>query len=135
MRRHYRRLFVPIIIACAGLSLLLYGGLVHTVQITSEKDVAQTKRAENRDAPDQPGELHGSSVWGVSPSQDPSAQVGSLFVREPAFAAAGAKSVQQIVATEPERELVRELSVGGVTLRDGVLWRTYRGDPPLLCPT
>jgi hypothetical protein len=36
---------------------------------------------------------------------------------------------------ELETNLVREVTVGGVVLSDGVLRRTYIGTPPSLCPT
>jgi hypothetical protein len=40
-----------------------------------------------------------------------------------------------VETVEREPKLVREVTIGGVTLSDGVLRRTYVGTPPSLCPT
>jgi hypothetical protein len=48
------------------------------------------------------------------------------------------KIKETVVITEPasEASLMREVSIGGVTLlAEGILRRTYSGDPPLLCPS
>jgi hypothetical protein len=34
-----------------------------------------------------------------------------------------------------EPHLIREITFGGVRLDSGMLWRTYTGAPPQLCPT
>ena len=48
------------------------------------------------------------------------------------------KIKETVIITESESEasLMREVSIGGVTLlAEGILRRTYSGDPPLLCPS
>jgi hypothetical protein len=48
------------------------------------------------------------------------------------------KFTEKVIISEPESEptLMREVSIGGITLlAEGILRRTYSGDPPLLCPT
>ena len=40
-----------------------------------------------------------------------------------------------VETVEGEPKLVREVTIGGLVLSDGVLRRTYSGQPPSMCPT
>jgi hypothetical protein len=94
-----------------------------------EKDRA--KRGENPFAPAEPV----TSLFDKIPPQGPAA-VGS---DAPLPAGMLRKDIEEkylAVQDEPERVLVREITIGGVTrLANGQLKRTYSGKPPLLCPS
>jgi len=60
-------------------------------------------------------------------------QIPEAFLQEPP---SPAPAPQFTPGVESEPQLIREVTVGGVTLSDaGEIKRTYAGKPPSLCPT
>jgi hypothetical protein len=80
----------------------------------------------------QPGEAFGPSEPGFG---DPALAGPPPWLAPPPELS---KVKQKVILTEETSELalIREVTFGGVTrLSSGVLWRTYTGVPPSLCPT
>jgi hypothetical protein len=112
----------------AGVASLIYGTLYHQLTITAEEEIEVAAVP-----PPMFGPADGPPMDGL-PGEPPGFAPLDL-IGPPPFAA----NIKQTVIVEnqqPERVVVREVSVGGVTLLEsGELRRTYTGEPPALCPT
>jgi len=125
-----QRLVVPAVAALAGMAAIVCGAMYHRAPVSwqevqeqeREEEVTKTIRVP---VPFGPG--GGSSPWGKS------------FITQKVKVIEKVKRPVLVTRVEdmPEPAMIREMTVGGIALGSGGLWRTYRPDepPPLLCPS
>jgi hypothetical protein len=120
MRAFIWRALLPLLALAGGIGCLVYGIGFHTASVAEEQEV------EIPPPPPMftdPGRLFDSAPGGPA------------FPGLPPFPSEVKEKVI-VAADEPEPRLIREVSVGGVTLlASGELRRTYSGESPSLCPT
>ena len=124
MTRFLLRMSLPILVFAGGIACLFYGFGTHAAAVTEEQQIEVSL------APPLPPGMPGMPG---DPFGGPGA--GAPFAAPPPFLS---KVTQTVVvsADESEAKLIREVSIGGVTLlASGLLRRTYSGEPPSLCPT
>jgi hypothetical protein len=129
------RAAVPLVLLASGSVALVYGIARHSAVVSVEQEI------EVNLAPP-PGVVPPGGEAGVPGFGPPGAELGvpslpfdAPFMQLPPELA---KVKEKVIVSEPTAELVliREVTFGGVTrLSSGVLWRTYTGAPPSLCPT
>jgi hypothetical protein len=134
---------VPVALLAGGIASLVYGIGHHAVEVSVEHEI-------EIDLTPPPGvEPPGWDGFGppgfVPPGEGfgpPDAGFGEPAMGVPppwlALPPELAKIKDKVILTEATSEptLIREVTFGGVKrLSSGVLWRTYTGDPPSLCPT
>jgi hypothetical protein len=154
-----------VFVLLVGSGSLVYGLFFHRIAVEETKlhevsvgfstlsDVEQSSpesHGEVEAAPPEksPESNNGSTADDVDPFRTPSAEETPARNAENPFEsppdASGAFGIRYENVTEPyvdvheesEWMIVREVTVGGVTLlTDGHLKRTYSGKPPSLCPT
>jgi hypothetical protein len=137
------RSILPMIVLLAGIAAVVYGAVYHSQPVTEEQEI-EIEIAPPPGFGGPPGfgppmdDGFGPPMDdGFGPPMDggfgdPS--MGGMMPPPPFLD----KIKETVVITEPETEasLMREVSIGGVTLlAEGILRRTYSGDPPLLCPS
>jgi hypothetical protein len=133
------RATIPLVVLAGGIGSLLYGVGRHSASVSVEQEIEIDLAPPPGVEPPglgQPGPgfgdpaLDGQAEWGLPP-----APVQPPWLSPPRELS---KMKQKIVLAEETSELalIREVTFGGVTrLSSGVLWRTYTGAPPSLCPT
>jgi len=109
---HGARAFVALALVLCGAGAIVYAAAFHVIPVQSEPPKpAAAQPAEG--APEQPAT---PSVEAATPSEAAPAQPAAVMESEPA--------------------LVKEVSIGGVTLAgSGDIQRTYSGQAPSQCPT
>jgi len=137
------RATIPLVLLAGGIVSLVYGISRHSAVISVEQEIEIDLAAPAGVAA--PG-FGGAGLPGLGPPGDGSGPPGDGFT-DPALAGPPpwmapppelSKVKQKVILTEETSELtlIREVTFGGVTrLSSGVLWRTYTGVPPSLCPT
>lgn len=129
------RVVVPLTLLAGGVAALVYGGVYHAAAVSVEQEI------EIDLAPPPGVEPPGFGMPGEGfPPAEPGVDDPALASPPPWLAPPPelTKVKQKVIVTDdvPEWALIREVTFGGVTrLSSGVLWRTYTGDPPSLCPT
>ena len=121
MRAFLCRALLPLLVFAGGIASLVYGVGFHTATVAEEQEVEVPLLPP-------PGFVDPGLPFGGMPE-------APAFPGTPGFPS---KTKEKVVITvnEPESRLIREVTIGGVTRRgSGELWRTYRGEPPALCPT
>lgn len=102
---------VPILLLLAGTASIVVGVKLHAMPVLAQ---IENKQAAPKDLP-----AGSRPLW---------MQQGPAGPQAPSYIATLLK--------ETEPQLIREVTVGGVTLADGgQIKRTYSGDTPSLCPT
>lgn len=123
-----RRALVPLLLLAGGIAAVVYGAVYREIPVNQEREVEETIRlpAPFGALPPMPG----------GPSMDPGAFPGGPSPFEPQFITQKVPRIVKDTKKEHEPRLVREVSVGGVKLNDGEIWRTYSGEGgPSLCPS
>lgn len=130
------RAAIPLVLLSASIVSLVYGVSRHTAVVSFEQEI----------------EIDLAPPPGFHPHGDPFGGPGGGGMPGDGFGPPGmggpppwmgpppemTKVKQKVTFNETTTEptLIREITFGGVTrLSSGVLWRTYTGTPPSLCPT
>jgi hypothetical protein len=119
-----QRLVLPVLLIVAGAAAVIYGVKYHSTQVFEETEVEKSVM-----------------VPAPFPAFPPPGQFsplgeGAPFPDGPPMVSKRVTFRAQYSKAQFEPALVREVTFGGVTLREsGDLWRTYTGTPPSLCPT
>ena len=138
------RATVPLVLLLAGVASLVYGLGYHLAIVSVEHEI----EIDLTPPPPPPGmDMHGGMDMHPGPGVDPSGfgppgeGFGDPWLEEPPPWLAPPQELltmrDTVVVSEQTAEphLILEITYGGVRLDDGVLWRTYTGEPPSLCPT
>ncbi len=136
------RITVPLVLLLAGVFSLVYGAVYHSAIVSVQHEI------EIDLTPPPPGmDLHGGMGMHPEPGLDPfdfgapDEGFGDPWVDEPPPWLAPPQELltmrDTVIVHEQTAEplLILEITYGGVRLQEGVLWRTYTGEPPSLCPT
>ena len=135
------RTAAPLMLLAAGAASLVYGFGYHAATVSFEQEI------EIDLAPPPGMGMHGGMGFhpelGMEPPGfgPPGEGPGDPWLGGPPPWMAPPPELQRIkdtvVVNEETNEprLIREVTFGGVRLDRGVLWRTYTGAPPQLCPT
>jgi hypothetical protein len=116
------RVILSVLIALAGLALFAYGMAAHNTVVLVTKEIVLP-------APPPPP----PSVWG---GRSGPGGLSSPFFSPPPPPPPPAPQKVLVSFIQPERWLVRDVTVGGLARRDdGRIERTYSGKGPALCPT
>jgi len=142
------RAAIPLVLLAGGIASLVYGVGHHSAEVSVEQEIEIDLAPPPGMAP--PGwEGFGPPSFdpsGFGPSGENFDPSGPGF-DDPSLAAVPpwlapppelSKLKEKFILTENASELtlIREITFGGVTrLSSGMLWRTYSGAPPSLCPT
>lgn len=135
MRMAVLRAVVPLVLLVGGIASLVYGVGHHSAVVSVEQEIEIDLAPPPGVEPPgfgQPGEGFGPSEPGFG---DPALAGPPPWLAPPPELS---KVKQKVILSEDASEpaLIREVTFGGVTrLSSGVLWRTYTGVPPSLCPT
>jgi hypothetical protein len=153
------RSIVPTIVLLAGITAVVYGAMYHTQTVTVEQEVEidlgpppgfGDPSLDDGFGPPADDGFGPPADDGFGPPADDGfgPPMGDGFGPPPdaGFGAPGmgapppflTKIKETIVVPEEESEasLIHEITIGGVTLlAEGILRRTYSGQPPSLCPT
>lgn len=116
-----RRAILPLLVFGGGVGCFVYGVGFHTASVAEEQEI---------EVPLAPPPVI------LDPGQPFEGMPGEAAF--PGFLSFPGKVKEKILVSEdePEPRLIREVSVGGVTLlASGERRRTYSGEAPLLCPT
>ena len=118
-----RRIVPPIILVSGGTILFAGGWALHSVPVLIETEVTEPPRPQ---VPQPTSPLFGPRPWpGARPPR----------TMQPARLPPQKYKVL-ISVDEPERRLVKDVTVGGLSREDdGRIRRTYSGEGPALCPT
>ena len=128
MGRIIRRTILPVLLMIVGVAAIVEGMWYHPIAVVVKEETTTTVTI-NIPLPMPPGPS----------ADDPSSPDGP-----PSFPPGAPTSIKQsvervdpaVVEMVPEPELMRDVSVGGVTrLASGELKRTYSGNGPALCPS
>jgi hypothetical protein len=115
------RAIVPAVLVLGGIASLIYGVGYHSAPVSEEREVEIPIAPPAPFAEPMPGEPPLEGFPGELGFVDPGPPMDL-----PPF----------LIENESELTLIRETTIGGVTLLAcGVLKRTYSGEPPSLCPT
>ena len=137
MRRIILQTIPPALLFCAGIGCLIYGIAYHKLPVSAEQEIEVNiapppMYAPPGGTPFDPG--HGPDGRQVGLVHE--LAMGSPPMMGPPAAATKIKEKVFVTSDRTELALIREVSVGGVTLLDsGQLMQTYTGEPPSLCPT
>jgi len=148
MRTILLRAIVPLALLVAGIGSAIYGARHHVIPVVQEREEEISIPIPTLFGPGVPGpEEQPPSGGPPTPEGAPGAE-GQTPGREPPMDGPPpmwqpppefAKVIKKTIVTtdEPEPKIIREVSVGGVTLADsGEIKRTYSGEEgPALCPT
>lgn len=139
MRAMIKRVTLPVLLLFGGAGLLVYGAAIHSLRVVEERETEETIVIPS---PFEPPPLY--------PDSPPD------FPEPPPFLAGPPPIVEKVIRKtreikhESEPALIREVTIGGVTLTreesiaslfgvtllaSGELRRTYSGEAPSLCPT
>ena len=129
------RAAAPLLLVACGIASLVYGIAHHTAVVSADQEIEISLTPPPGIA--LPGELGGAPGFGLPGAglDDPASAFPPPFLQLPSELA---KVKEKVVVSEPRSELtlIREVTFGGVTRKStGVLWQTYTGAPPTLCPT
>ncbi len=129
------RVFVPCLLLVAGIACTIYGAKYHAIPVVQEREKEITIALPSPSGPAPPA-VEDQPLPDGSPGaagQPP----GMPSAGQPSPASTKALWKTPFATDEMESKLMREASVGGVTLADsGKIKRTYSGDQaPTLCPT
>ena len=114
---------LPILVFAAGIACLFYGFGTHAAAVTKEQQIEVSLAPPL--PPGMPGDPFGGPLVGRA-----------VRSRHRLLFSARSRKRSSISVDESEAKLIREVSIGGVTLlASGLLRRTYSGEPPSLCPT
>jgi hypothetical protein len=141
--RILNRLAAPILLASGGLAAVVYGVVYHHVEVFEKTQVSKTIKIPVPFSPG--GPIGGDSAFG-EPGSSPGPFGDGPLSQQPAFVTKKVTAIEFVSKTESEPTLLRQMTVGGITLvRDpekeeadleaGSLLQTYSGDLPALCPT
>jgi hypothetical protein len=158
----YVRRILPLLLLAAGAAMVVYGAALRRLPVWEEARVVETVTVEREiEVPDvpPPGMPGGPAFGGPAPGGMPGAMPGGMPGGMPSVIPPEMRVKRTVLVEEerpreterkvdePEYVVVREMTVGGVTLVDGgELMRTYRRaeagwsgadlpPPPSLCPT
>jgi hypothetical protein len=124
------RAALPALLLVGGIASVVYGVVRHTAVVAQEQEIEiDVAPPPGFGPPGVPGFLPGGGPG------DPSLGGPPVWMGPPPEMR---KVKQKVLLSETTSELtlIREVTFGGVTRLDtGVLWRTYTGAPPSLCPT
>ena len=129
MRRIILQTIPPTLLFCAGIACLFYGARHHKLPVSAEQEIEISIAPPPMYAPP------GGAPFDAGPGMGPPGMGPPQMMGPPPIAT---KIKEKVIVTDDRTELslVREVSVGGVTLLDsGQLMQTYTGEPPSLCPT
>ncbi len=140
----FARATAPLVLLLAGVASLVYGLGYHSAIVSVEHEI----EIDLTPPPPPPGmDMHGGMDMHPGPGVDPSGfgplgdGFGDPWLDEPPPWLAPPQELltirDTVVVSEQTAEphLILEITYGGVRLDDGMLWRTYTGEPPSLCPT
>ncbi|MCC6125018.1 MAG: hypothetical protein IT426_08655 [Pirellulales bacterium] len=114
-----RRAVLPLLSIIAGVAALVYGVRFHVLPVIEERESEITVNVPEPFSPMQP------SFPGMDPQAGP-----------PQFRKQTATKITEEILPLAEPALIRDATIGGIVLSEArELKRTYRGAPPLLCPT
>jgi hypothetical protein len=134
------RAAAPLMLLAAGAASLVYGFAYHSTIVSLEQEI------EIDLAPPELG-THGGMEFHPPPGLEPPGfgppgeGPGDPWLGGPPPWMAPPPELLKIKDTvvvseeTSEPRLIREVTFGGVRLDRGMLWRTYTGAPPQLCPT
>ncbi|HPM80396.1 MAG TPA: hypothetical protein PLF81_06830 [Candidatus Anammoximicrobium sp.] len=129
------RAAVPLVLLAGGIASLAYGVARHTAVVSVEQEIEIDLAAPpGMEFPGVEGGAPGFGPPGFEPGMA-APDFPPPFLQLPPELS---KVKEKVIVSEPSSELtlIREVTFGGVVRLDtGVLWRTYTGDPPSLCPT
>ena len=130
------RVVATVLLLVIGIGFTVYGALQHAIPVVKEVEEEVRIPVPMPVDPALPGG-EGQSVPGGSPglASEPPGMPGPARQPPPVYNKVMRKSV--FATDEMEWRLIREASIGGVTLANsGKIMRTYSGDDaPALCPT
>jgi hypothetical protein len=134
------RAAAPLVLLLAGVASLVYGVGFHSALVSAEHEIEIDLMP--------PGiPMHGGMEFPVQPGIEPPGlgppgdDFGNPWLGGPPPWLEPPQELRTIrdtvIVSEQAAEpyLIREITFGGVRLDAGVLWRTYTGEPPSLCPT
>jgi hypothetical protein len=142
-----QRAIVPLVLLAAGIGAAIYGARHHMVAVAEEHEEEMSIPIPTPFAPGPPGPEGepfpgGPPMPGGPPDAEgrgpggPPMDMPPEPWRPPQLFT---KVIKKVIVTidEPEPKVIREVSVGGLTLTaSGEIQRTYSGDEgPALCPT
>ncbi|MHC4406780.1 MAG: hypothetical protein ACYTG0_44735 [Planctomycetota bacterium] len=154
MTRVIRRAILPAVLLIGGIASLVYGTWFHTAPVERgivKNTIRIEKKTETRKLPigqpfgqpgvGEPGIPGMPGVPGQDPYFPPGMPVPTIEITR--WVASVDKEIENVIRPEWETNLIREATIGGVTLAAGQLKRTYgptldgKGPslPPTLCPT
>ena len=121
-----RRAILPTLLLIGGSASLIYGAFFRSVPVLKETETEMIIEVPAAFLPDQ-----SFDEPPLFPDDEPPMDESPPMVQEVV------KRIDLVTIVESEPALMRELSVGGVTLLEsGKLKRTYSGDKgPTLCPS
>lgn len=135
------RMAAPLMLLLAGTASLVYGLAYRSTIVSVEQEV------EIDLAPPPEMGMHGGMEFHPEPNLEPPGfgppgeGPGEPWLGGPPSWMAPPPELLRIKDTvvvneeTSEPQLIREVTFGGVRLDRGMLWRTYTGAPPQLCPT
>lgn len=141
-----QRAIVPLVLLIAGIASTISGAKHHLIPVVQEHEEEVSIPMPTPFGPGPEGPLPPDGPPGApeppsfAPGQMPGADMPpggppAFWQPPPALT----KVIKKVIITtdEPEPKIIREVSVGGLTLADsGEIKRTYTGDEgPALCPT
>jgi hypothetical protein len=147
MRAIFFRAIVPLALLGAGIASLFYGSTRHTVAVSQEHEEEVSIPIPAPFGPGPPGREGepfpgGPPIPGGPPDADgpgPGGPPNDMPPQPWQPPQMSVKVIKKVIETtdEPESKVLREVSVGGLTLAaSGEIFRTYSGDEgPALCPT
>ena len=125
----------PLVLVLAGVASLVYGCGYHSTIVSWEQEVEIELPPPGGGMPggmDRPPEPGGGPAGFGPPGED----FGTLWPEPPPPQEWLTIQDTVVVSEEAaEPQLIREITFGGVRWEAGMLWRTYTGEPPSLCPT
>ena len=135
------RITAPLVLLLAGAASLVYGFAYHSAIVSAEHEI-------EIDLSPPPGlEMHGGMGFPPQPGVEPPGfgppgdDFGDPWLggpppwMEPPQELRTIRDTVIVSEQAAEPQLIREITFGGVRLDAGMLWRTYTGEPPSLCPT
>lgn len=129
------RAATPLVLLAGGIASLAYGVARHTAVVSVEQEIEiNLAPPPGFGFPGGEGGPPGFGPPGFEPGV-PGPDLPAPFMQVPPELS---KVKEKVIVSEPSSELtlIREVTFGGVVRLDtGVLWRTYTGTPPSLCPT
>ncbi len=145
---------LSITLLAGAVASLIYGAKYHFVTVFQEEETEISITLQPPPPLGMPGELPFGTPGARSPfdempppgmeqpfDEPESADPAAPYVEPPPpELAPPLQSIKQkVIVTEEKDEseltLIREVTFGGIALRDSELWRTYTGQPPSMCPT